>query len=266
MSKPPASPHYGVKRNYEAMPVSAEDAAYVRALVIHDDPAVLAFNKPSGLPVQTRNPDDRTLDRLLATFARSNGKRPRLVHRLDAQTSGVIVAGKTQPAAAVLSQAFATRDTQKTYLALVSGQPFDAETGEIDVALSRHIARPGLELMRAARPADDKPQSALTRWRVLATAGTAHLVELTPETGRMHQLRVHLSIAGRPIMGDPYYGGATTLRAEPLPRLMLHAWKLDIPHPSGERLSLSAPVPADFQAVLAAAGLAAPADLELSAN
>jgi 23S rRNA pseudouridine955/2504/2580 synthase len=260
------SPHYGKKRNYEAMPVSAEDAAYVRALVIHEDAAVLAFNKPSGLPVQTRDPDDRTLDRLLAAFARSNGKRPRLVHRLDAQTSGVIVAGKTQPAAAVLSQAFATRDTTKTYLAMVSGFPFDSEAGQIDVPLSRHIARPGLELMRAARPGDDKPQTALTRWRVLASSGSAHLLELTPETGRMHQLRVHLSIAGRPILGDPYYGGATTLRAEPVPRLMLHAWKLELPHPSGERLALSAPVPMDFQAVLAAAGLAAPSDLALSAN
>ena len=82
----------GVKRDYEAMPVSDEDAAYVRALVIHEDSGIIAFNKPSGLPVQTRNVDDRTLDRLMAAFARSNGKRPRLVHRLDAQTSGVILA------------------------------------------------------------------------------------------------------------------------------------------------------------------------------
>src|SRR5262245_28994360 len=89
------SPFKGVKRNYEASPVSAEDAAFVRSLVMHEDAAVIAFNKPAGLPVQTRNPDDKTLDRLLAAFARSNGKRPRLVHRLDAQTSGVIVAGKT---------------------------------------------------------------------------------------------------------------------------------------------------------------------------
>jgi RluA family pseudouridine synthase len=249
------------KRDYEAMPVSAEDAAFVRGFVIHDDPAVLAFNKPSGLPVQTRDPDDRTLDRLLAAFARSNGKRPRLVHRLDAQTSGVIVAGKTQPAAAVLSQAFAGRDASKTYIALVSGAAFDTPSGEIDIALSRHIARPGLELMRAARPGDQKPQTALTRWRVLASGGNAHLVELKPETGRMHQLRVHLSLVGRPILGDPYYGGASTLKGEPVPRLMLHAASLELPHPSGGRLTLKAPLPEDFRAVLSAAGVCVPPDL-----
>jgi 23S rRNA pseudouridine955/2504/2580 synthase len=249
------SPHYGKKRNYEAMPVSAEDAAYVRALVIHDDPAVLAFNKPAGLPVQTRDPDDKTLDRLLAAFAKSNGKRPRLVHRLDAQTSGVIVAGKTQPAAAALSQAFATRDVSKTYLAIVSGAALDGSSGEINAELTRHIARPGLELMRAARPGDQKTQSALTRWRVVASAGQAHLLELTPETGRMHQLRAHLSIIGRPILGDPYYGGATSLKGEPVPRLMLHAWKLDLPHPLGERLALKADPPSDFRVAASAAGL-----------
>jgi 23S rRNA pseudouridine955/2504/2580 synthase len=249
------SPHYGKKRNYEAMPVSAEDVDYVRALVIHDDPAVLALNKPAGLPVQTRNPDDKTLDRLLAAFAKSNGKRPRLVHRLDAQTSGVIVAGKTQPAAAALSQAFATRDVSKIYLALVTGAAFNGSSGEIDAALTRHIARPGLELMRTARPGDQKPQSALTRWRIVASAGQSHLLELSPETGRMHQLRAHLSIIGRPILGDPYYGGAASLKGEPVPRLMLHAWKLDLPHPSGERLALRADPPADFRFVAAAAGL-----------
>jgi 23S rRNA-/tRNA-specific pseudouridylate synthase len=205
--------------------------------------------------VQTRDPDDRTLDRLLAAFARSNGKRPRLVHRLDAQTSGVIIAGKTQPAAAVLSQAFATRDVSKTYLALVSGSAFDGSSGEINASLTRHIARPGLELMRAERPGDQKPQTALTRWRVLGSGGGAHLVELTPETGRMHQLRAHLSIIGRPILGDPYYGGSASLKGESIPRLMLHAWKLDIPHPAGERLALSASAPSDFRAVVAGAGI-----------
>lgn len=256
------SPFKGVKRNYEAMLVSEEDAAFVRALVIHEDAAVLAFNKPSGLPVQTRDPDDRTLDRLLAAFARSNGKRPRLVHRLDAQTSGVIVAGKTQPAAAVLSQAFATRDVSKTYLAIVTGAALDGSSGEINAELTRHIARPGLELMRAARPGDQKPQTALTRWRVLASGGASHLLELTPETGRMHQLRAHLSIIGRPILGDPYYGGAASLKGEAVPRLMLHAWKLELPHPAGERLALSAGPPSDFRLVAAAAGL----DLALPAT
>lgn len=252
----------GVKRNYEAMPVSDEDAAYVRSFVIHDDSGILAFNKPAGLPVQTRNVDDRTLDRLLAAFARSNGKRPRLVHRLDAQTSGVIVAGKTQPAAAAMSEAFAERLVTKTYLAIVTGSPMPPGETEFSMALSRHIARPGLELMRAARPGDQASQSAVTRWRVLASTGSTHLLSVEPQTGRMHQIRVHLSIEGRPILGDPYYGGAATLKGEPVPRLMLHAAKLDLPHPTaGGRIVLNAPPPADFLAVLAAAGMEMPADL-----
>ncbi|MEQ1609796.1 MAG: RluA family pseudouridine synthase [Hyphomonadaceae bacterium] len=256
----------GEKRNYEGMAVSAEDAAYVRALVIHEDSAVLAFNKPSGLPVQTRNVDDRTLDRLMAAFARSNGKRPRLVHRLDAQTSGVIVAAKTQPAAAALSEAFAQRLVSKTYLALVTGSPFPNDVTEFSMPLSRHIARPGLELMRASRPGDQKSQSAVTRWRVLASSGAAHLLAVEPLTGRMHQIRVHLSIEGRPIVGDPYYGGAGTLKGEPVPRLMLHAASLELPHPTaGGRIVINAPPPADFLAVLSAAGLEMPDDLAMRA-
>ena len=249
------------RRNYEQQDVSDEDRAFVRSLVIHEDAAVLGFDKPPGLPVQTRNPDDRTLDRLMAAFAKSNGKRPRLVHRLDAQTSGIIVAARTQPAAAALSAAFAGRDVAKTYLALVTGPAFDALEGEIETPLARYRQKPELELMRAARPGDDT-QTALTRWRVLSSAGTTHFVQLEPQTGRMHQLRVHLSIAGRPILGDPYYGGQATLRTEPIPRLMLHAWKLALPHPAGERLKLKARAPKDFLTVASAAGL----DLALTSD
>lgn len=243
------------KRNYESQAISEEDRAFARSLVIHEDAAVLAFNKPSGLPVQTRNPDDRTLDSLMAAFARSNGKRPRLVHRLDAQTSGVIVAAKTQPAAAALSAAFAGRDVHKTYLAIVSGAPFDEEEGRIEISLSRYRARPELELMRAARPGDQKAQEARTLWRRLASAGSVHLMQLEPETGRMHQLRVHLSLTGLPILGDPYYGGQTSLGGQAVPRLMLHAARLSLPHLSGGELTVEAPPPEDFARVITAAGL-----------
>jgi 23S rRNA pseudouridine955/2504/2580 synthase len=243
------------KRNYEGLQISDEDRAFMRGLVIHDDPVVLAFNKPSGLPVQTRNPDDRTLDSLLAVFAKSNGKRPRLVHRLDAQTSGVIVAARTQPSAAFLSAAFAGRDVEKTYVAIVSGAPFEAATGEIDAPLARYKARPELELSRVARPGDQKPQDARTLWQVLASREDVHLVQLAPQTGRMHQLRAHLSHIGRPILGDPYYGGAGTLKGRPVSRLMLHAAKLTLPHPDSSRLTLEAPIPEDFGMLLSAAGL-----------
>ncbi len=253
-----------MRRNYEQQDISDADRAFVRSLVIHEDAALLALDKPSGLPVQTRNPDDRTLDSLLAAFAKSNGKRPRLVHRLDAQTSGLIVAAKTRPAAAFLSAAFAGRDIAKTYLAIASGQPLTAAEGIIDIALARYRPKPELELMRAARPGDEAAQPAVTGWRVLASQGTSHLLLLTPQTGRMHQIRVHLSLAGRPILGDPYYGGAPSLKGEPVQRLMLHALKLDLPYPdskNGRRLHLVSPPPSDFRAILSAAGLALPPDL-----
>lgn len=243
------------RRNYEQMTVSPEDRDYARGLVVHEDAAMLAFNKPSGLAVQTRNPDDRTLDALMAVFARSNGKRPRLVHRLDAQTSGIIIAGKTQPAAAALSAAFADREMKKVYLAMVAGEPPRESEGLIDIPLARYRPKPELELMRAARPGDEKPQSAVTRWRTLAASGSRRLLMLQPETGRMHQIRAHLSLTGQPIAGDPYYGGLTTLEGEPVERLMLHAWKLAGPHPVGGRFALMAAPPPDFAGFALLAGV-----------
>lgn len=247
------------RRNYELKAVSLEDRAFVRELVIHEDEAVLAFDKPAGLPVQTRNPDDRTLDALMAAFAKSNGKRPRLVHRLDAQTSGVIIAAKTQPAAASLSAAFAGREVRKRYMAVVSGAPFDRQEGITEIALARYRPKPELELMRAARPGDDKAQQALTAWRVLASAGSFHLMQVQPETGRMHQIRAHLSLLGRPIVGDVHYGGAGMVKGEAVPRLMLHAERIVAPHPSGGMFSVYAGLPDDFRDVLAMAGLVWPA-------
>jgi len=238
-----------VGRNYELRPVAPEDAAFVRSFVIHEDASILAFCKPAGLPVQTRNPDDRTLDSLMAAFARSNGKRPRLVHRLDAQTSGVIIAAKTQPAAAALSAAFAGREVQKVYLAVVTAATLPGQAGTIDAALVRYRPKPELELMRGARPGDAGAQPAVTRWKLLASSGTSHLLQVEPETGRMHQIRAHLSLSGFPIVGDPYYGGAATVGGAKAGRMMLHAEKLSGPHPAGGRFTLFARAPDDFRAL-----------------
>lgn len=223
-----------------AAPLSEADRVFVRSLLLHEDGALLAFSKPAGLPVQTRNPDDRTLDMLLRAFEKSNGKRPRLVHRLDAQTSGVIIAARTQPAAAALSAAFAARTMAKTYLAVVAGDPFERASGRIAAPLVRWRPRPELELMRAARPGEAGAQDAVTDYEVLHSEGRLHWLRLRPLTGRMHQLRAHLASLGRPILGDVHYGGRAA------GRMLLHAERLSGPHPDGGCFTVyAAPSPGD---------------------
>jgi len=229
-----------------------------RSLVIVEDPVILALNKPAGLSSQGGRIKAHTLDDLLWAFARSNGKRPELVHRLDRDTSGVILAAKTKPAAAFLGKAIMARTVTKTYLALLAAPP-EPPSGTIDTPLRRE------EIGREAymRPcAADHPaaEAALTRYRTLAAGGGAALVELSPHTGRMHQLRVHLASIGRPILGDPRYGGALTSAGRAVPRLMLHASRLEFPHPEGGRRTVEAPLPEDFAALAQAAGLTLNAD------
>jgi tRNA pseudouridine32 synthase/23S rRNA pseudouridine746 synthase len=230
--------------------LSKEDVAYARALLIHEDAHILVFNKPSGLAVQGGSGVTRSLEDMLAAFAKSSRKRPRLVHRLDRETSGVIVAARTKPAAAQLSEAFAGREVEKTYLAIVCGGAPEPRVGEIDLAL-RKSSRRGLDIMEI----DLAGQSALTRYRTLTAVPEAALVELRPETGRMHQLRAHLAAIGRPIAGDGKYGGLFRLSAAEVPRLMLHAAALDVPHPDGGRRRFEAPLPADMAELLSSLGL-----------
>jgi tRNA pseudouridine32 synthase/23S rRNA pseudouridine746 synthase len=227
-----------------------------RDFLIHEDAHILALNKPAGLAVQGGSGIKQSLEDLLAAFAKSNGKKPRLVHRLDRDTSGIIVAARTKPAAAFLSAAFAGRDANKTYLAIVCGGAPDPREGEIALAL-RKASRAGLDIMEIAQPAELGAQDALTRYRTLAASPAAALVELSPETGRMHQLRAHLAAIGRPIAGDGKYGGLFALGGTAIPGLMLHAARLDLPHPSGGRINLAAPAPAAMRETAEALSLGA---------
>lgn len=230
-----------------------EEIAAVRSWVIHEDAHVIAFNKPSGLTSQGGVRHAHTLDDLIWAFARSNGKRPELVHRLDRDTSGVILAAKTKPAAGFLGKAIQARRLDKTYLALISTAPEPA-SGKIDTPLLRvDVGRDSHMQIAAA----DTPgaQASESLYRTLSASPEGALVELSPRTGRMHQLRVHMASIGRPLVGDVKYGGALIFAGAPAPRLMLHASRLVFPHPDGGRFTVEAPPPEDFEALKRAAGL-----------
>jgi len=233
--------------------LTPDEAAFARGLVFFEDEAIMAFNKPPGLSSQGGRGAGLTLDRLLLAFARSNGKRPDLIHRLDRDTSGVILAAKTKPAAGFLGKAMMGRRIKKTYLALVHAPP-DPVEGVVEAPLRRE-EQGRQSSMRVCEPDHPDAESALTRYRTLLRGKGAALVELRPESGRMHQLRVHLAHLGRPILGDPRYGGALAVGGVPVPRLMLHAAVLEFPHPSGGRRRLEAPTPEDFTLLARSAGM-----------
>jgi tRNA pseudouridine32 synthase/23S rRNA pseudouridine746 synthase len=177
------------------------------------------------------------------------------VHRLDRDTSGVILAARTKPAAGFLGKAMMGRAIRKTYRAIVTPGAPEPKSGTIAAALRREeIGREAY--IRTCPPDHPDAQPARTRYRTLAEGPAAALVELDPETGRMHQLRVHLASIGRPIAGDARYGGALTVAGRPAARLMLHASALAFPHPAGGTKRIEAEPPADFRALAAALGLA----------
>lgn len=229
--------------------------AWLQKAVLYEDKAVLAFNKPAGLASQGGRGQSTDLESLLVHFADQKGRRPHLAHRLDAETSGVIVAGRTKAAIAFLNAAFAGRQTQKTYLAILCGGAPEPASGLIEIPLQK--TQSGHQVvMRPARSDAPGAQSAVTAYETLAASGEAALVRFQPHTGRMHQLRAHSAALGRPIAGDKRYGGFMALGGHPVPGLMLHAAGLRCPHPSGGELDVSAAPPASFVALTLALGLA----------
>jgi tRNA pseudouridine32 synthase/23S rRNA pseudouridine746 synthase len=234
--------------------LSADEVAFVRGLVIHEDPEVLALAKPAGLSSQGGRGQVHTLDDLLWAFARPGKARPRMIHRLDRDTSGVILCGKTKPAASFLGKAMMARQLKKTYRAIVTPGGPESRSGVIELPLRREeIGREAY--MRVCVADHPDAETARTRYRTLAEASGAALMELDPETGRMHQLRVHLASLGRPIAGDTRYGGALVVAGHPVPRLMLHALALEFPHPAGGRKRIQAPPPPDMASLTEALGL-----------
>ncbi|MEO1328224.1 MAG: RluA family pseudouridine synthase [Pseudomonadota bacterium] len=247
-------------RRPPAKPISDADAALVQGWVLHRDDAVLALAKPPGLPVQGGSGQTRHLDGLLDALRFDRDDRPRLVHRLDKDTSGVLVLGRTPAAAAKLAQAFRARDARKLYWAALSGTP-KPRMGEIRYALLKapghgpHGA--GEKMLCVAPDLKNRPegaQAALTLYAVLDALGDrACWAALRPVTGRTHQLRAHMAEIGCPVVGDGKYGTnrvekqdgryGAQLGGEISRKLHLHARALDLAHPDGGRLRLSAPLP-----------------------
>jgi 23S rRNA pseudouridine1911/1915/1917 synthase len=212
-----------------------------RARLLYADDDLAAVDKPAGVPAQPTLTSDRgTLPDLVATLL---GAPVTLVHRLDRETSGVTVLARTKAAAAALAEAFRTGTPSKTYLALCARAP-SPEAGRVDAPLGKDPARAGL------RRVDPKGDPAATGYRTLRAGPGGALVEARPETGRTHQIRVHLAHLGAPLLGDARYGGPRRVGEIAIPRVMLHARRLELRHPvTGAAMVFEAPVPEDFLAV-----------------
>jgi 23S rRNA pseudouridine955/2504/2580 synthase len=230
--------------------LSARDIAFAKSLVLYEDEEVLALNKPCGLAVQGGTKTTRHVDRLLSAWGEGLA-RPRLVHRLDRDTSGVLVLGKTPGAAARLSGAFARRKAKKTYWAIVAGNPKPNE-GRIEL----HLVKKGVGDREMVVPADPKEagaEPADTEYITLARAAhRAAWMALRPHTGRTHQLRAHMKAIGHAIVGDPKYGDAASDALSGALsgglKLQLHARRLTLPHPSSGTLVIEAPLSPEMKA------------------
>ncbi len=235
-------------------------AAALVASVIHRDEHVIALNKEPGLAVQGGSRTTLHIDGLLDALRFDGPDRPRLVHRLDKDTSGLLLLGRSAAAAAKLAEAFRARTTLKEYWAVVAGVP-KAARGTIDLPLAKATGGAhGRESMVVDEASGDR---AVTDYETADVAGKrAALLVLRPLTGRTHQLRVHCAALGTPILGDGKYGGDRAFIDAPgLARtLHLHAARLVLPHPARGSLRLFAPPPPHFRATVAALGLEMPRD------
>jgi 23S rRNA pseudouridine955/2504/2580 synthase len=238
-------------------PVPEALARELRARVLHQDARVIVLDKPHGLAVQGGPGITTHLDGALDALA-GEGERPRLVHRLDRDTSGVLVLARDAPAAAFLAKAFRGRDVAKTYWAVVVGEP-QHPGGRIDMALAREQGARGERTVPAAKGADSV--HAITDYDVLdAAKRRAALLELRPLTGRTHQLRVHCAEAlGCPILGDGKYGGQAAHLEGLDGALHLHARALSLPHPDGGTLEVAAAAPPHMAATMRFLGFENPA-------
>jgi len=226
-----------------------KDRAFLKSITLYEDDDVLVLNKPMGLAVQGGSGTYRHIDGMLASMTSRDGQRPRLVHRLDKDTSGCLLVAKTRFAATALAKTFRTRSARKIYWALVAGVPRPKQ-GRVSTYLAKE-EREDESLMRIAKHGDEGASHAVTYYAVVETAARQLAwLSLKPVTGRTHQLRAHMNHIGHPIVGDPKYffkenwefpGGVQN-------RLHLLARRIVVPHPRGSGvIDITAPLPPHMQ-------------------
>ena len=226
------------KPNADRPAFSDEDASNLQAAIIYRDNDIIALNKPAGLAVQGGTGTTRHLDAMLDVLTFDASERPRLVHRLDKDTSGVMLLARNVTAASKLTAAFRDRETKKTYWALVVGIP-TPKRGLINQPLAKRRGAGGEKVM-----ADEDGTRASTYYTILDTAARrATWLAMRPITGRTHQLRVHATVLGNPIVGDGKYGGSSAFLTGIANKLHLHSSSITFRHPrSGELMKMAAPL------------------------
>ena len=242
----PPLPEANPRKPGDLHELTERDVAYAKSLVLYEDDMVIALNKPHGLAVQGGTKTTKHVDRLLSAWGEGMD-RPRLVHRLDRDTSGVLLLGKGPEAAKRLAGAFARRQAKKTYWAIVIGNPKPTH-GQIDLALKKTGIN-DYEMMRPAEPKDPKGEPAETAFATISRAAhRASWMALRPFTGRTHQLRAHMAAIGHPILGDHKYGDDKSRELSGVLKLQLHARRIELDHPGGGTLVVEAPLSPEIKA------------------
>lgn len=227
--------------------VSEQDSKFISDMVIYKDDKIIVLNKPSGLAVQGGTNMSRHIDGMLNALKFGNDEKPKLVHRIDKDTSGILVLARNRKMADVLTKAFREHDLQKTYLALVYGMP-EKEMGEIKLPLEKIEGR--VQVV-------DGGKTAITEYEVIDNVGDKYaLVAASPLTGRTHQIRAHLEAIGTPICGDDKYFGTERRKNSLIVRkLHLHAYKIDLSSIYGKKMIVKAKLPDYFRESLKTLGL-----------
>ena len=231
----------------EVRVISAKDRDFMQGLVIFKDQNIIALNKPSGLAVQGGSNTYRHIDGMLEALQFEAAEKPRLVHRIDKDTSGILLLARNRQTADLLTKAFREHTLPKTYLALTAGCP-KPQAGEVKAPL---------EKIGEKSQVTAEGKKAVTLYRVIDAAGEKFaLIEASPLTGRTHQIRAHLEYIGCPIVGDDRYFGAERKRFASLSdKLHLHAYKIDLSRLYNKKLIITAPLPAHFKDSLNALGI-----------